>query len=70
MFAQLYQNGILKNPKTVFLLLWSLTLVRGIWLKPYIRKISSTISASPSISGLNLGTVILKTLSIEETNTV
>ena len=40
----------------------SLTSVRGILSKPYILKISSTISASPSISGLKLGTVISKIL--------
>ena len=40
----------------------SLTSVRGIASKPYILKISSTISASPSISGLKLGTVISKIL--------
>ena len=32
-----------------------------------MRKISSTISASPSISGLKLGGVILKILSFSET---
>ena len=38
MFAQLYQNGILKNPKTVFLLFAIMSLLKNDMTLHYINR--------------------------------